>query len=188
MFQEFLSCLLRMQCILMIVCTFLCFIIVWCWIWVNSFIITSLALRHLYGYIVLILIITPIDGLVWKRHNSSMLATELCLSCTNPSTYNMVRAFTNYLLNWSETNTYIFMIFIHSSIFAWNDKKNARNYPSYISIVLCYFHDETGVSRPRVLIYSSYDSFLWVSPNNKAVFHCRKVKPIPFLKYVAIID
>ena len=29
-----------------------------------------------------------IDGLVQERHNSSALAMELCLSCTNPSVYS----------------------------------------------------------------------------------------------------
>ena len=36
-----------------------------------------------------------IDGLVQERHNSSVLAMELCLSCTNPSISSIGKVFSH---------------------------------------------------------------------------------------------
>ena len=60
----------------------------------------SIYISHVAGVMILPCPTTYIGGLVQERRNSSALAMELCLSCTNPSIlgYSFIRVGHHYII------------------------------------------------------------------------------------------
>ena len=84
-----------------------------------------------------------VDGLVQERHTSTANALELCLSCTNPSTYPL----------WCHIAPEIFIVWSPSSIEFWHFQN--------------FFHPKRGKYWVPTSVVQKYNSYWWLRKSPK---------------------